>query len=196
MRVVVLMALSPSLFHSFFLLRPDIDQKEACLHCFVGSPRYKPAISTPSDVDHLYDNNLNKVATSDYSMSESWQTPEAWQGTFAFRVGELLDPQSELARKLPHLHQILQGRLTTTFAARGDHGISQCTHTNLPGFEGERSDGPRFQQQEDSDLMNAVHPIWDNSNRRAKHLCGNLTERMEVYGLVGAGSIIIPFPNH
>lgn len=118
---------------------------------------------------------------------ESWHTPDYWKGTFAFRLRELLDPQSELAKSYPYLHRMLKGRLDAARIAPGLENISRCTHTNIPGYEGQRSDGSRYQQLEDTHYMNILDPVPDDAYRRTQHICSDLSDRMEIYGLAGTG---------
>lgn len=125
--------------------------------------------------------------TSRVPIFESWKTPDYWQGTFAFRLRELLDPQSELAKSYPYHHRLLKGRLDAARIVPGLENISRCTHTNISGWEGQRSDGSRYQQQEDTHYMNILDPISDNVYHRAQQICSDLSDRMQIYGLAGTG---------
>lgn len=118
---------------------------------------------------------------------ESWQTPYYWKGTFAYRLRELLDPQSELATLYPYHHRILKTRLEAACIAPGYGNISRCTHTNIPGYEGLRCHGSQYQQQEDTHYMDILDPIPNDAYCRAQHICSDLTDRMEIYGLAGTG---------
>lgn len=121
------------------------------------------------------------------SYFESWQTPESWEGTFAFRLRELLDPQSELAASYPYHHQILKSRLEAARIVPGYENISRCTHTDLPGYEGQRSDGSEYQHHEDTHYMNILDPVPHDPYRRTQHICSDLLDRVEIYGLAGTG---------
>lgn len=113
---------------------------------------------------------------------------DEWAGSFPVIVNQLLNPGSHLAKTYPHLHNNLRCRLEGAFDARGDQPISRCTHTVFDGYEGGRGDALPFQENEDINLLNRIDPTLTTSETIAKHLCTNLANRMELYGLAGTGS--------
>lgn len=120
---------------------------------------------------------------------------DRWANSFPVIVNDLLNPDSNLAKEHPHLHQNLRSRLERAFVARGDQPLSRCTHTIFDGYDAGRSDALRFQENEDTGLINRIDPVLDTSETRATSLCADLTSRMELYGLAGTGSkLLVPFP--
>ena len=119
-----------------------------------------------------------------------WHTPTRWKsnGGFGVLAVELLDPQNKLAQDYPHLHCVLRERLNDALATRHQISVSRCDHTGFNGHDLGRCDGATFQHEEDSELVKFLSGVSDSTSVRIQSLCGNLLDRMEIYGVLGEGS--------
>lgn len=121
-------------------------------------------------------------------------TPWYWKGAFCFTAQDLVNPQSELSQRYPHLYQVFRHRLESAYAARDNSAVSLCSHTTLPhGYRGRRSDTDGFQKKNELFCFNG----WAERGRKAtrsrmNNMCSGITDRMDVYGTAGEGSKFKP----
>jgi len=109
--------------------------------------------------------------------------------SFAHAAQQLLDPQSDLAQKYPHLHHGLQWRLERALADRNHEFISRCDDVMFHGYEIGRNDEIIFQDEENSAMVDFLDPIAnDDTVTRPTQICKKLSDRMEIYGTLGYGS--------
>lgn len=108
---------------------------------------------------------------------------------FSVLARHLLDPQSDLSKKYPNLHEILQYRLEIAYASRNFSNISRCDHDVFNGFGLGRTDEITFQTEENSAQIDFLNPISnDNTSSRVNSICELLANHVEIYGLLGCGS--------
>ena len=118
-----------------------------------------------------------------------YATPSYWKGTFCFAAQELVNPQSELAQRYPHLYQVFRHRLEAAYADRNYRTVSHCDHIKFHNrYKGCRSDSAGFQHKEWPDAIDRVDPVDNITRNRMKNTCSQLTGRMDMYGLAGEGS--------
>lgn len=118
-----------------------------------------------------------------------YETPSYWKGAFCFAAQDLVNPQSEIAQKYPHLYLVFRARLESAYADRNNRIVSLCSHTTFQhGYKGYRSDGDGFQKREWPTAYNRADPVGNVTCNRMKHMCSELKDRMDVYGLAGEGS--------
>ncbi|KAJ6024839.1 hypothetical protein N7540_005636 [Penicillium herquei] len=119
---------------------------------------------------------------------ETMPDPE-YQTTFAIAARYLLDPFSKLSQQHPILHQALQSRLETAFAYRNSESISRCEHILFDGVEFGRTDGKIYQYENNSAQVDFYDPRLDDTTiTRKDRICKTLGIRLEVYGILGAGT--------
>lgn len=109
--------------------------------------------------------------------------------SFATAAQELLDSESDLAQKYPHLHQGLSWRLQRALADRNHEVISMCDDVMFHGYEIGRNDEYMFQNEEYSAMVDFLDPIVpDDTATRPTQICKKLSDRVEIYGTLGYGS--------
>lgn len=109
--------------------------------------------------------------------------------SFAHAAQKLLDPQSYMAQKYPHLHHGLQWRLERALADRNLEPISMCDDVMFHGYEIGRNDEFIFQDEENSAMIDFLDPIAnDDIATRPTQICKKLSDRLEIYGTLGYGS--------
>ncbi|KAJ5370641.1 uncharacterized protein N7496_006733 [Penicillium cataractarum] len=118
-----------------------------------------------------------------------YETPSCWKGAFCFAAQDLVNPQSEIAQRYPHLYQVFRARLGSAYAVRNNRPVSLCSHTTFHhGYKGCRSDGDVFQKREWPNAYDRADPVRNATGNRMKHMCSELKDRMDVYGLAGEGT--------
>ena len=101
----------------------------------------------------------------------------------------LLNPRSELSQQYPALHYSFHNRLREAWSLRGHQRISRCVHNTFNGYQIGRSDGQMYQKEENSQLVDMVDPIAnDTSVTRVDKICTLLGKRVQIYGILGSGS--------
>ncbi|KAJ5894264.1 hypothetical protein N7495_005955 [Penicillium taxi] len=123
-----------------------------------------------------------------------------WRKSFAHQIRFLLDPNSDLSKRHPHLHHILARNADDALHMRGGKPISQCTHKikrineeSRNSYSLGRSDGPAFQKNENSEIVNQLWAFEDTVEHRYNCLCTDLLDRMEIYGYLGSGTFAAVF---
>jgi hypothetical protein len=174
---------------SHFLHRCELSRFfSRTIHTFEVKPK-------PSGLSHITDIDFQPLFTMawDWNMPR-YRTPWYWKGAFCFTAHDLVNPQSELTQRYPHLHQVFRHRLESAYAARDNRSVSLCSHTNLlHGYRGCRSDTDGFQKKNQSFISIEWSERGRNATRnRMNNMCSEITDQMDVYGTAGQGSKLNP----
>ncbi|KAF7718524.1 Uncharacterized protein PECH_003666 [Penicillium ucsense] len=118
-----------------------------------------------------------------------YETPDAWKRGFCLSVRDLIDPESKLAQKYPHLCQIFRHRLEIAYSERQFKPVSLCAHTDYEnGYQGSRSDSDHFQRTEWFRQLQRADWMENDTQNRMEHICPDVSKRMDFYGIAGEGT--------
>ncbi|KAJ5782709.1 hypothetical protein N7457_004483 [Penicillium paradoxum] len=118
--------------------------------------------------------------------------PGIFQGTaFGYMAPVLLDPWATLSQKYPQVSQIIRERLGAALKRRNNEDFSRC---NCRDDSGHRCDSEAFQSHNctlHDDLGVLTRPA--RSTAMSVCLCPDVFERLQIYGIIGAGSFGVTY---
>ena len=125
-----------------------------------------------------------------------WKQQGVWKDNnhLALNILGLVDPNSEEARKYPHLHEVFSDRLDQSMSARDGDPVSKC-HDDFPTLTNRyRADSHDFQRHHNNFFTEDYNGGTNDKTYRMNNMCHLLYDRMHPYAEIGSGSKFFPPP--
>lgn len=133
------------------------------------------------------------MSTREVHPLEDWKRVPSWDNILSTNILDLLDPDSDIARQYPYLHEVLSDRYSRVTNARNGEVVSRCDELFPTETSGEvRADSHDFQTHLSNIGVPEFGGVMDTVRYRRDNMCSVMTERMQPYAAIGGGSKFFP----